>query len=160
MNKKSIILVVSVWALSVFNIVMANQAAPWGQAKAIQQEYKNQKVVFDLDASTEDKLENIFSRVGYLSKLNGNDPFVNKVVVVIHSDAIPFFSISNFDKYRELMKLAYSQTLNETIEFRMCSASARLRGFTAADIHGFITMVPMADTEIVRLQQEDYAYMR
>ena len=58
------------------------------------------------------------------------------------------------------MKQAYSQTLNGTIEFRMCHASARLRGFEAKDIHGFVTMVPMADAEIVRLQNAGYAYMR
>jgi len=27
-------------------------------------------------------------------------------------------------------------------------------------IHGLVTLVPMADAEIVRLQQEGYAYMR
>jgi hypothetical protein len=43
----------------------------------------------------------------------------------------------------------------------MCRAAAQLQGFKPADIHGFVRMVPMADAEIVRLQQEeDFAYMR
>jgi intracellular sulfur oxidation DsrE/DsrF family protein len=58
------------------------------------------------------------------------------------------------------MELAFSQTLNEIIEFRMCQRSAQLRGFMPADIHGFVSMVPMGDAEIARLQQEGYAYMR
>ena len=58
------------------------------------------------------------------------------------------------------MELAYSQTLNGTIEFRMCQASASLRGLKPKDIHGFITMIPMADAEIVRLQNAGYSYMR
>jgi intracellular sulfur oxidation DsrE/DsrF family protein len=34
-------------------------------------------------------------------------------------------------------------------------------GFSVSDIHGFVKMVPMADVEIVRLQQEeDFAYMK
>jgi intracellular sulfur oxidation DsrE/DsrF family protein len=126
----------------------------------MQPKYLNQKVVYDLDADSKERLANIFSRTGYLSKINGNDPFDSKIIVVIHGDAIPFFSIAKIKQYRELMKLAYSQTLNGTIEFRMCLASARLLGLKPADIHGFVTMVPMADTEIVRLQQEGYAYMR
>jgi hypothetical protein len=42
----------------------------------------------------------------------------------------------------------------------MCQLAAESHGFKPADFHGFITLVPMADTEIVRLQQEGYAYMR
>ena len=160
MYNKSILLLIVMLKFSIFNVALANEKAPWGQAKTIQPEYQNQKVVYDLDASSEEQLANIFSRAGYLSKLNGNDPFENKIIIVIHGDAIPFFAISGLYKYMQFMKLAYSQTLNETVEFRMCSASARLLGLTADDIHGFVTMVPMADAEIVRLQQEGYAYMR
>lgn len=139
---------------------IASETAPWGQARVENRTYQNQKVVFDLFADNKDKISNILSRVGYLSKLNGNDPFDNKIVIVIHGDAIPFFSIKTFKENNELMKLAYSQTLNGTIEFRMCHASARLQGFEAKDIHGFISMVPMADTEIVQLQQDGFAYMQ
>jgi intracellular sulfur oxidation DsrE/DsrF family protein len=160
MNRSNILMVVAALMLSTPNISLANESMPWGQAATSQPEYQKQKVVYDLTADTNESLANILSRVGYLSKLNGDDPFDSKIVVVIHGDAIPFFSIANIKQYRKLMELAYSQTLNGTIEFRMCSASARLRGFTSADIHGFVTMVPMADAEIVRLQKEGYAYMR
>lgn len=139
---------------------IASESAPWGQAKVEKRSYQKQKVVFDLFADNTDKISNILSRAGYLSKLNGDDPFDNKIVVVIHGDTIPFFSIKSFAQNHELMKLAYSQTLNGTIEFRMCHASARLQGFRATDIHGFVSMVPMADAEIVRLQQAGFAYMQ
>ena len=107
-----------------------------------------------------ERLANILARAGYLSKLNSEDSFDSKIVIVIHGDAIPFFAIANIQQHRKLMELAYSQTLNEVIEFRMCQKSAQLQGFSPADIHGFVSMVPMADAEIVRLQQEGYAYMR
>jgi intracellular sulfur oxidation DsrE/DsrF family protein len=43
----------------------------------------------------------------------------------------------------------------------MCKVAAQGHGFKPEDIHGFVTMVPMADAELVRLQQEEgYAYMR
>jgi hypothetical protein len=139
---------------------MATESMPWGHATVEPQTYQGQKVVYDLTAANKEKISNILSRAGYLSKLNGDDPFENKIIVIIHGDAIPFFSIANFDKYRQLMELAHSQTLNGTITFKMCRASARLRGLSATDIHGFVSMVPMADAEIVRLQQAGFAYMR
>ena len=47
------------------------------------------------------------------------------------------------------------------IEIRMCRIAARGHGFDPEDIHGFVQIIPMADAEIVRLQQEDgYAYMQ
>lgn len=146
--------------LAIFNPVMANEAAPWGQATSAERTYEKQKAVFDLDSGSEAHLANILDRTAFLSKLNGSDPFDSKIVVVIHGDAIPLFAIKNLKQYRELMKQSYSQTLGGTIEFRMCAAAARLLGFEAKDIHGFITMVPMADAEIVQLQMEGYAYMR
>ena len=48
-----------------------------------------------------------------------------------------------------------------TIEIRMCEIAARGHGFDPEDIHGFVQIIPMADAEIVRLQQEEgYAYMQ
>ena len=160
MYRNTILLFIATLTSNIFNITVANELALWGHASVSQTTYRNQKVIYDLDVDSKERLSNILARTGYLSKLNGDDPFDNKIIVVIHGDAIPFFSIAHTKKNQELMKLAYSQTLNGTIEFRMCHASARLRGFEAKDIHGFVSMVPMADAEIIRLQEAGYAYMR
>jgi intracellular sulfur oxidation DsrE/DsrF family protein len=59
------------------------------------------------------------------------------------------------------MQRAYSLTLDNVIEFRMCEIAARGHGYEPKDIHGFVKMVPMADAEIIRLQREEhYAYMQ
>ncbi|MEJ2140900.1 MAG: DsrE family protein [Gammaproteobacteria bacterium] len=160
MYQSTILLIVTTLTLPIFNAAIANEPAPWGRASINQTTYRNQKVVYDLDANSKERLANILARTGYLSKLNGDDPFDNKIIVVIHGDSIPFFSIKHTKKYRDLMELAYSQTLNGTIEFRMCEASAHLRGYESSDIHGFVSMVPMADAEIIRLQNAGYSYMR
>ncbi|MES1998937.1 MAG: hypothetical protein V4446_06465 [Pseudomonadota bacterium] len=47
-----------------------------------------------------------------------------------------------------------------TLVIYCLAATAKGHGFEPADIHGFVTMVPMADAEIIRLQQAGYAYMR
>ena len=56
---------------------------------------------------------------------------------------------------------AQSLGLDGIIKYRVCRAAARGHGFEPEDIHGFVEFVPMADAEIVRLQQEEaHAYMR
>ncbi len=57
--------------------------------------------------------------------------------------------------------LARGLTLNGVIEYRICQAGAARRGYAPEDFHGFASVVPMADAEIVRLQQQEgYGYMR
>jgi len=47
------------------------------------------------------------------------------------------------------------------VKFRMCRVAARGYDLEPDDIHGFVEVMPMADAEIIRLQQEEgYAYMR
>ena len=138
----------------------AEPEAPWGRAKAVEQTYAKQKVVYDVTASSEAAVRSVISRAQLLVDLNGSDPFENKVVIVLHGREIPFFAVKNLDKHRELMQRAQSATLSGLIEFRMCKLAAEGHGFAPEDIHGFVTVVPMADAEIVRLQQLGYAYMR
>lgn len=134
--------------------------APWGTARAVEQRYAGQKVVYDVTVGSEAAMRSVISRAMLLADLNGSDPFDSKVVVVLHGNEIPFFAIRNYPQYRELMQRAQGATLAGVIEFRMCRLAAQSRGFGAADFHGFVTLVPMADAEIVRLQQAGYAYMR
>jgi intracellular sulfur oxidation DsrE/DsrF family protein len=137
-----------------------DSAAPWGQARAVDKTYSKQKVVYDVSVKTVAQLENVLDRASYLSALNDADPFDSKIVIVLHGDEIGFFAIANYAKYRELMARAQSLTVGGIIDIRMCKVAARRRGFEAPDIHGFVTMVPMADAEIIDLQKQGFAYMQ
>ena len=106
------------------------------------------------------QLENVLDRASFLSALNDADPFDSKIVIVLHGDEINFFAIRNVEKYRELMVRAQSLTVGGIIDIRMCRVSAHRRGFEPQDIHGFVTMVPMADAEIIELQKQGFAYMQ
>ncbi|MBT9568439.1 MAG: DsrE family protein [Thiobacillus sp.] len=152
------ILVIAALALSL--PVLADNHAPWGTAKVTNTQYSKQKVVYDTAVKSVAALTSVMDRASYLSVLNGADPFDNKIVIVLHGDEIPFFGLKNFPKYKELMTRAQSLTVGGIIEFRMCKIAAEGHGFKPEDIHGFVTMVPMGDAEIVRLQHEGYAYMR
>ena len=139
----------------------ANSLAPWGSAPVIQQAYSKQKVVFDTTSGTTAGLTSVLDRASLISVLNGADPLDNKIVIVLHGGAIPFFAIKNYAQNKDLMHRAQSLSVGEVVEYRMCRAAALLLGLKPEDIHGFVKMVPMADAEIVRLQQEEgFAYMQ
>lgn len=150
-----------------YNVVLAqnvnndNLPSPWGGAQTMSVKYKPHKLLYDVTTSDPKKLINILDRVSYLFKLYESDMFESSIVIIIHGNAIPFFAIDQFTRYKQTMKRAYNLTVSTTIEFRMCKAAAAAMHYQAKDIHGFVKMIPMADAEIVRLQQEEgYAYMR
>ena len=139
----------------------AEKVAPWGQATLNDTVYAPQKAVYDVAVSSKAELEGVIDRVSFLNNLYQANPFDAAIVVVLHGDEIPMFAIRNLGRHRELMERARSLTQAGPIEFRMCVVAARARGYKPEDIHGFVRMVPMADAELIRLQQEDgYAYMR
>lgn len=139
----------------------ADDSAPWGRASLEPIKYKPQKVVYDVAVSNISLFERVLDRVSYLNNIYGADPFDASLVMVLHGDEIPFFAVSNIEKYRDLMQRAQSLTIAGPVEFRMCQVAARGHGLEAEDIHGFVKLVPMADAEIIRLQQEEaYVYMR
>lgn len=139
---------------------LAAPDAPWGRGQAIEKEYSKQKVVYDVAVGTVAAMTSVLDRASFLSQLNGADPFDSKIVIVLHGNEIPFFALKNFAKYKALMERAQSLSVGGVIEFRMCRVAARGHGFQPEDIHGFVTLVPMADAEIIALQHVGFAYMR
>jgi intracellular sulfur oxidation DsrE/DsrF family protein len=142
------------------SVTIAEQDAPYGKASVENIDYAPQKVLYDVSTSNMDSFVNVLDRVSYLNTLYGADPFRESIVLVLHGDEIPYFAIANYDKYKDLMQRADSLTKSGPIEFRMCRVAAKGHGLEPDEINGFVKVVPMADAEIIRLQQEDdYAYM-
>jgi hypothetical protein len=142
------------------SIAFSEPTSPWGVATESKGNYEPQKVLYDVTTNKIDKLSNIINRVSYLNNLYKNDPFDSDIVIIIHGSSIPFFATQSYQKYKNIIDRAYNLTVGSNIEFRMCQASAKLQGFNPEDFHGFIKMVPMADAEIIKLQQNGYAYMK
>lgn len=148
-------------ALAILFSVGAGAETPWGGAQVAERSYQPQKVVYDVAVKSEAGFTSVLDRASYLSKLYQADPFESSIVLVLHGEEINYFARKNFDRYEELMRRVQSLTVGTTIEFRMCQIAARGHGYEPDDIYGFVQMVPMADAEIVRLQNEaGYAYMR
>jgi intracellular sulfur oxidation DsrE/DsrF family protein len=141
--------------------VAAADGAPWGRGSPRAVEYAPSKVVYDVAASDREAFEGVLDRASFLNNIYHADPFATSIVLVLHGDEIPFFAIENYGRYEELMTRARSLTVGGTIKIRMCRVAAQGHGYAPEDIHGFVEIVPMADAEIVRLQQEEgHAYMQ
>ena len=140
---------------------LAASNAPWGTAPDTATEYQEQKVVYDVAVNNLAALTSVLDRASYLSNLNGGNPLLTSIVIVMHGAEIPYFAIKNFPKHKALMERAQSLSVGEVIKFKMCKIAAQSHGLKPQDIHGFVELVPMGDAEIVRLQQDEgHAYMR
>lgn len=148
--------------LAAGSVAIADSPPPWGGAAApAAPEYAPQKVVYDVAAAGAAEFEGVLDRVSFLNTVYHANPFDASIVVVLHGNEIPLFAIRNYPGNQALMARVHSLTQAGPIEFRMCAAAARARGYQPGDIHGFVRMVPMADAELVKLQRVDgYAYMR
>lgn len=125
--------------------------------------YQPSRVVYDVSSPDPGALGNILDRVGMLQKIYNNDSFEASIVLVIHEGAIALFKNSSFnnDKLQQsLMTRARSLAMGEIIKFRICAASARMQEISVDHLEDFVAMVPMADAEIIKLQQDGYSYLR
>ena len=142
-------------------LVAADANAPYGHAKVDAVKYKPNKVVYDVAVSSVKAMTNVLDRVSYLNNVYEANPFDSSIVMVLHGDELSFFGMKTYKKHKELIDRAQSLVNSGNIRFRMCKVAAKFHGYEPKDIHGFVEMVPMADAEIIRLQQEEgHAYMR
>lgn len=119
--------------------------------------YSPSKVVYDLSSPDPAVLENILDRVSMLQNIYNNDPFDASIIVVVHEGTIPLFKN---DRQWKLMDRAKSLVMADIIKFKVCAASAKMQDISVNQLHNFVSMVPMADAELVKLQQMGYAYLR
>lgn len=122
--------------------------------------YSPSKVIYDFSDPDPVALDHMLDRAGLLQRLYQNDIFEASIVFVVHEGAIPLFAKNPKKTYPELMDRARSLARGEIIQFRLCKASAKMQGFKENQIQNFVVQVPMADAEIVKLQQQGYAYLR
>jgi len=126
---------------------------------AERQEYTPAKVVYDVSSAEPKHLKSILDRVSLLQTMYAGDPFAASIVIVLHEGVIPLFAKQGAKHQNELVGRARDLAAGEIIRFRLCAASAKLQGFGRKDFDEFVELVPMADAEIIRLQQAGHAYL-
>jgi intracellular sulfur oxidation DsrE/DsrF family protein len=122
--------------------------------------YRPSKVVYDFSNPDPEILGLMLDRANLLQKIYQNDVFDSSIVFVIHEGAVPLFGDAEKKRFPEIMRRARGLALGDIIQFRICKASAAMQGFSEKNLQDFVKMVPMADAELVKLQQDGYAYLR
>lgn len=121
--------------------------------------YTPAKAVYDVTANNKSELNHLLDRAALLQRIYNNDPMDASIILVIHESAIKSFSKNNRDN-RELIQRADDLSAGDIIHFRLCSASAKIQGYSKDDFPAFIRPVPMADAEIIKLQNLGYGYLK
>ena len=125
-----------------------------------EQHYQPNKVVYDVSSENVAGLNNILDRASLLQRVYGNDPFESSIIIVLHEGVIPLFANTGKKSNPDLIRRAKNLTMGDVIQFRLCRASAKQQGFKPTNFKKFISLVPMADAEIIKLQHKGFAYLR
>ena len=79
-----------------------------------------------------------------------------RVILVLHGPEVDFFSIKNYDKYKDIVDQAARLDAFDVVDVRICQTMIGMRGIEQTDIPSFIEQVPYGPGEVERLKQEGY----
>lgn len=131
----------------------AEEFAPYGTAKVDMHEYPSINTVFDVNYEDPQKLHVLYGFVQNMAK-----SVKGKIVVVTHGPELRAFAKENYEKYQEVVDRMVELAV-QGVEFRMCNKALRVAGYSAEDMHGFVTVVPAGFPEIAYLQSQGYRYI-
>lgn len=140
-------------ALPTSYMVHAEEFAPYGTAKVDMHTMPATDVVFDVNYEDPQKLNILYNFIKNTQKITQG-----KVVVVTHGPELRAFAKENYPKYQGIMdKMA--ELAKDGVEFKMCNNAMKAAGFSAEDMHGFVTVVPAGFPEIAYYQGKGYKYI-
>ena len=140
-------------AIGLVQPVYAADFSPYGTAKVDMHPMEKTDTVFDVNYEDPNKLNILYGFIKNTVKVTKG-----KVVVVTHGPELRAFAKENYEKYQGVVdKMA--ELSKEGVEFKMCNNAMRAAGFEAADMHGFITVVPAGFPELVYWQSKGYQYV-
>lgn len=134
-------------------IAQAEEFAPYGTAKVNMHTMPVTDVVFDVNYEDPQKLNALYNYIKNTVKITKG-----KVVVVTHGPELRAFAKENYTKYQTAMD-SMAELAKEGVEFKMCNNAMKSAGFSAEDMHGFVTVVPAGYPEIAYYQGKGYKYI-
>jgi intracellular sulfur oxidation DsrE/DsrF family protein len=154
MNRKLTgIAAAAVFAMLPLQQVLADELAPYGTAKVDMHSMPVTDTVFDVNYDDPQKLNILYDFIKNTKKVTGG-----KVVVVTHGPELRAFAKENYLKYQGAVdKMA--ELAKDGVEFKMCFNAMKAAGFSAEDMHGFITVVPAGFPEVAYWQGKGYKYI-
>ena len=137
--------------------------APYGTAKFAAYEdindLKQLKVVWDFNFVDPKSVGFVLNLVGNLltaaTEFGPHEIDPIKVVIVSHGPEVVVFARKNYAKYKDIADRA-AALAKLGVKFEICRNAARFLGFTAEDMHGFVTLVPPAPYALAYWQAKGY----
>ena len=152
-NKLTAIALAASAALMAAAPASADVLAPYGTAKVDMHSMPVVHTVFDVNYEDPNKLGILYNFVK-----NTRRETKGEVVVVTHGPELRAFAKENYQKYQGIVdKLA--ELAQEGVQFKMCNNAMKAAGFSAEDMHGFVTVVPAGFPELVYWQNKGYQYV-
>jgi intracellular sulfur oxidation DsrE/DsrF family protein len=114
------------------------------------------RAVLDISVHTIEGLRVLFDRAEQLAmrpQAQGGD---DRIVLVLHGPEVEFFSIKNYDKYKDIVDQAARLDAFDVVDVKICQSMMDMQGIERDDIPAFIEQVPVGPDEVDRLVQEGY----
>jgi intracellular sulfur oxidation DsrE/DsrF family protein len=116
------------------------------------------KAVLDITVHTIDELKVLLDRAEELAMVPQPPGEEASVVLVLHGPEVEFFSISNYERYKDIVDQAARLDAFDVVDVKICQTMMEVKGIPRADIPSFIEQVPQGPAEVERLVREGYVY--
>lgn len=116
------------------------------------------RTVLDISVHTLEELRVLFARAGELAMKPRPPGEEASIVLILHGPEVDFFSIRNYDRYKDIVDEAARLDAFDVVDIRICQTMMEARGIEPGDIPSFIEQVPYGPGEVKRLVDEGYLY--
>jgi len=114
------------------------------------------RAVLDISVHTIEGLKVLFDRAEELAMRPQAPGGEASVVLVLHGPEVQFFSIRNYEKYKDIVDQAARLDAFDVVDVKICQTMMDIEGVERNDIPSFIEQVPIGPGEVERLLQEGY----
>ena len=114
------------------------------------------RAVLDVSVHTLEGLKVLLDRAEELAMRPQAQAESASVVLVLHGPEVEFFSIRNYEKYKDIVDQAARLDAFDVVDVKICQTMLDMQGIERDDIPSFIEQVPFGPDEVERLRQQGY----
>ncbi|MGB5177836.1 MAG: hypothetical protein WBP44_03795 [Gammaproteobacteria bacterium] len=114
------------------------------------------RAVLDITVHTLEGLRVLLDRAEELAMRPAAQGEEASVVLVLHGPEVEFFSIRNYEKYKDIVDQAARLDAFDVVDVKICQTMLEVQGIARDDIPSFIEQVPFGPDEVERLRQQGY----
>ena len=114
------------------------------------------RAVLDISVHTLEGLKVLLDRAEELAMRPQAQGGEASVVLVLHGPEVEFFSIRNYEKYKDIVDQAARLDAFDVVDVKICQTMLDIQGIERDDIPSFIEQVPLGPDEVDRLVRQGY----